>query len=131
MDLLSSKQTELEAVKANLEAMEIIMQKQLKVLNVQLAEAQEEIAVKVAQVKQYQKQVEAYKGQVCTHSNITDMHGFCKVWMLFVLDGNGCEHVHSIQMHCVKSKVMHMYTVLLERIYTHVYKQVVRLQKLS
>ena len=40
------------------------MQRQLKVLNTQLNEAKEEIAVKVAQVKQYQKQVEAYKQQL-------------------------------------------------------------------
>ena len=47
------------------------MQRQLKVLNTQLNEAKEEIAVKVAQVKQYQKQVEAYKQQLeqvlCKH----------------------------------------------------------------
>ena len=41
--------------------MEILMHRQLKDLNAQLNEAKEEIAVKVAQVKQYQKQVEAYK----------------------------------------------------------------------
>ena len=47
------------------------MQRQLKVLNTQLNEAKEEIAVKVAQVKQYQKQLEAYKQQLeqvlCKH----------------------------------------------------------------
>ena len=55
---------QLSTVKANLDAMETIMQRQLKDLNTQLHEAKEEIAVKVAQVKQYQKQVEAYKQQV-------------------------------------------------------------------
>ena len=63
-DVQSSKQKELDLLKANLEAMENIVKKQFKSLSIQLAEAQEEIAVKVAQVKQYQKQVEAYKQQL-------------------------------------------------------------------
>ena len=40
------------------------MQLQTKRLSAELEAAKEEIAVKVAQVKQYQKQVEAYKQQV-------------------------------------------------------------------
>ena len=48
----------------NLSAMETIMSKQHAQLNAELQAARDEIAVKVAQVKQYQKQVEAYKQQV-------------------------------------------------------------------
>ena len=62
---LSDLKEQLHSVKKNLNAMEILMQRQLKDLNAQLNEAKEEIAVKEAQVKQYQKQVEAaYKQQV-------------------------------------------------------------------
>ena len=63
---LTEVKNQLCVVEENLNAMETIMQSQLKDLNGQLNEAKEEIAVKVAQVKQYQKQVEAYKQQVCT-----------------------------------------------------------------
>ena len=40
------------------------MRKELFKVKAELEAAKEEIAVKVAQVKQYQKQVEAYKGEV-------------------------------------------------------------------
>ena len=43
---------------------EILIQQQLTDLNVQLTEAKEEIAVKEAQIQQYQKLMEAYKQQV-------------------------------------------------------------------
>ena len=62
--LLVAKEKELYVIKANLCAMEEIMQLQMKKLYTLLEAANEEIAVKVAQVKQYQKQVEAYKQQV-------------------------------------------------------------------
>ena len=73
---------QLSTVKANLDAMETIMQRQLKDLNTQLHEAKEEIAVKVAQVKQYQKQVEAYKQQV---QYIVLLHRLCFHYVLIIL----------------------------------------------
>ena len=65
---ITEVKNQLCVVNKSLNAMETIMQRQLKDLNGQLCEAKEEIAVKVAQVKQYQKHVEAYKQQVqhCT-----------------------------------------------------------------
>ena len=51
--------------------MDCLMHTDLMGIRKELSEAQEEIAVKVAQVKQYQKQVEAYKQQLeqvlCKH----------------------------------------------------------------
>ena len=61
---LTEVQNQFSKVKNNLHAMETIMQRQLRDLNGQLYKAKEEIAVKVAQVEQYQKQVEAYEQQV-------------------------------------------------------------------
>ena len=61
---LTEVKNQLYKIKENLHAMETIMQRQLKDLNGQLYKAKEEIAVKVAQVEQYQKQVEAYEQQV-------------------------------------------------------------------
>ena len=48
----------------------------LKVVAAELEAAKEEVAVKVAQVKQYQKQVEAYKKQVyfSTFLNYSTQH---------------------------------------------------------
>ena len=92
---LTEVKNQLCVVNENLEAMETIMQKQLKDLNGQLCEAKEEIAVKVAQVKQYQKQVEAYKQQV--------LHAYLHVY--FTLSHHtrtGCDcnlQVHVVFMH--------------------------------
>ena len=55
---------QLKMVKEKLNVMEEIMKKEKGKLATELHETKEEIAVKVAQVKQYQKQVEAYKQQV-------------------------------------------------------------------
>ena len=55
---------QLNVVKERLSDTENLLKQQLTELTSQLREANEEIAVKVAQVKQYQKQVEAYKQQV-------------------------------------------------------------------
>ena len=73
--LLMAKERELRNVKATLCAMEDLMGLQMKEMythldkvTAELEAAKEEIAVKVAQVKQYQKQVEAYKQQVCTYT---------------------------------------------------------------
>ena len=78
--LLMAKERELSGVKANLCAMEELMELQMKKMHThldtvtaELEAAKEEIAVKVAQVKQYQKQVEAYKQQVL-HVHIQYMY---------------------------------------------------------
>ena len=61
---LQAKENELAEVLHQLQNSETKV-KQLEGLAMELVAAKEEIAVKVAQVKQYQKQVEAYKQQVC------------------------------------------------------------------
>jgi chromosome segregation ATPase len=61
---LQAKEGELAEVKHQLQNCEMKVN-QLEGLAMDLVAAKEEIAVKVAQVKQYQKQVEAYKQQVC------------------------------------------------------------------
>ena len=82
---------QLSSVKANCDAMETIMQRQLKDLNIQLHEAKEEMSVKVAQVKQYQKQVEAYKQQVCGIGSLLQVCStviqfrFCVLWVFLLL----------------------------------------------
>ena len=61
LDTLQSQFTHHQAIVAD---MEIMIQSVTKKFAQIIVEAREEIAVKVAQVKQYQKQVEAYKQQV-------------------------------------------------------------------
>ena len=50
------------------------MHTHLETVTAELEAAKEEIAVKVAQVKQYQKQVEAYIQQVCTCTRLYLLH---------------------------------------------------------
>ncbi|KAL5505594.1 hypothetical protein EMCRGX_G007056 [Ephydatia muelleri] len=69
---LTDLRAQLHSVKDVSNAIESLMQRQLKDLNVQLTEAKEEIAVKEAQVKQYQKQVEAYKQQLSSESSVME-----------------------------------------------------------
>ena len=75
-DALEAKVREL---KNSLEAMEVHKKAELdnnKQLLAELEAAKEEIAVKVAQVKQYQKQVEAYKQQALLTAQV---HVHCTV----------------------------------------------------
>ena len=95
---LTEVKNQLCVVKENLDAMETIMQRQVKDLNGQLNEAKEEIAVKVAQVKQYQKQVEAYKQQVCT---CTCLHMYMQYISCTSNTSTGCNCNLHIYVHVV------------------------------
>lgn len=64
MHKLRSAEMNVEVHANNLTSMETIMSKQLAQLSTELHECKEEIAIKVSQVIQYQKQVEAYKLKV-------------------------------------------------------------------
>ena len=75
---LNETKHQLALLKINHEAMEILMQKQSVDCAAQITSAKEEIAVKVAQVKQYQKQVEAYKQQVLQLSAFACVQNACK-----------------------------------------------------
>ena len=73
---LANYKSELESVNGKLVSMEEAFMHNKKIQNseldrvtAELEAAKEEIAVKVAQVKQYQKQVEAFKGQVSTSAH--------------------------------------------------------------
>ena len=94
-ELLDLKE-QLHSVKEKLNAMEILMVQQLKYLNAQLTEAKEEIAVKVAQVKQYQKQVEAYKQQVIFQYHST-------IHLSNVATSHFC-YAQSVQVHVAATK---------------------------
>ena len=61
---LADIKVQLQSVKDKLNALEEVKISEKKKITAELEAAKEEVAVKVAQVKQYQKQVEAYKQQV-------------------------------------------------------------------
>ena len=63
-DKLKTAEDDVKLHANNLSAMETLMSKQLAQLGSDLQAARDEIAVRVSQVNQYQKQVEAYKLQV-------------------------------------------------------------------
>ena len=82
---------QLEDTKQKLAAVHGKMHSDLMGTRKELSEAQEEIAVKVAQVKQYQKQVEAYKQQLeqvlCKHL-IIDINA-CTCAIVYCTFGGG------------------------------------------
>ena len=83
---LADIKAQLQSVKDTMEELKIWEEKKLQQVTADLEAAKEEIAVKVAQVKQYQKQVEAYKQQLervhvhiqCACTNIYTLHSCIK-----------------------------------------------------